>query len=36
VDLDTETAVGDAVELTIIRDGEEQNVTVILDERPQR
>jgi S1-C subfamily serine protease len=34
--LDTETSVGDAVELTIIRDGEEQTVTLTLDERPQR
>lgn len=32
--LETKTRVGDTVELTIIRDGREDNVTVRLDERP--
>jgi S1-C subfamily serine protease len=32
--LETETRVGDTVELTIIRDGHEQVITVELDERP--
>lgn len=31
----TETQVGDTVRVTIIRDGEEQNVQVTLAERPQ-
>ena len=33
--LETETQVGDTVEVTIIRDGEQQNVQVTLAERPQ-
>jgi S1-C subfamily serine protease len=33
--LETETTVGDTVELTIIRDGREQTVPVTLEERPQ-
>jgi len=33
--LETETQVGDTVEVTIIRDGEEQTVQVTLAERPQ-
>ncbi len=33
--LETETQVGDTIEVTIIRDGEEQNVLVTLAERPQ-
>ena len=33
--LETETQVGDTVEVTIIRDGKEQNVEVTLAERPQ-
>ena len=33
--LETQTQVGDTVEVTIIRDGEEQNVQVTLAERPQ-
>jgi len=33
--LETETVVGDTVELTIIRDGAEQTVSVTLEERPQ-
>ncbi len=33
--LETQTTVGDTVELTIIRDGEEKTVTVALEERPQ-
>ena len=33
--LETETQVGDIVEVTIIRDGEEQSVRVTLAERPQ-
>ena len=33
--LETETQVGDTVEVTIIRDGEEQNVQVTLAERPR-
>jgi len=33
--LETQTQVGDTVEVTIIRDGEEQNVQVKLTERPQ-
>jgi S1-C subfamily serine protease len=33
--LETETIVGDTVELTIIRDGEEQAIAVTLEERPQ-
>ncbi len=33
--LETETQVGDTVGVTIIRDGEEQNVQVVLAERPQ-
>jgi len=33
--LETHTQVGDAVEVTLIRDGEEQNVQVTLTERPQ-
>jgi len=33
--LETETEVGDTVEVTIFRDGVEQNVAVALDERPQ-
>ncbi len=33
--LETETQVGDTVWVTIIRDGEEQNVQVVLAERPQ-
>jgi S1-C subfamily serine protease len=33
--LETETTVGDTVELTIIRDGEEQTVPLTLEERPQ-
>jgi len=32
--LETQTRVGDSVELTIIRDGEEQTVQATLDERP--
>jgi S1-C subfamily serine protease len=32
--LETQTRVGDSVELTIIRDGEEQTVPATLDERP--
>ncbi len=32
--LESETVVGDTVELTIIRDGEEQVVLVVLEERP--
>jgi S1-C subfamily serine protease len=32
--LETQTTVGDTVELTIIRDGEEQAIQVILEERP--
>lgn len=32
--LESETAVGDAVELTIVRDGEAQVVRVVLEERP--
>jgi S1-C subfamily serine protease len=32
--LETQTTVGDTVELTIIRDGEQQTVTVTLDESP--
>ena len=34
--LETQTTVGDTVELTIIRDGEEQAVQVTLEERPQK
>jgi len=34
VHLETQTRVGDSVEVTIIRDGEEQAVRVKLDERP--
>jgi S1-C subfamily serine protease len=34
--LDTETQVGDTVQVTIIRDGQEENVEVELDARPQR
>jgi S1-C subfamily serine protease len=33
--LETHTAVGDTVDVTIIRDGKEQTVPVTLDERPQ-
>jgi S1-C subfamily serine protease len=33
--LETQTTVGDTVELTIIRDGEEQTLSVTLDERPR-
>jgi len=33
--LESQTSVGDTVELTIIRDGEEQAVQVTLEERPQ-
>jgi S1-C subfamily serine protease len=33
--LETEKQVGDAVELTVLRDGQEQKVRVILDERPE-
>jgi len=33
--LETQTKVGDTVQVTIIRDGQEQTVPVILDERPQ-
>ena len=33
--LETQTQVGDMIEVTIIRDGEEQNVQVILAERPR-
>jgi len=33
--LDTQTRVGDTVEVTIVRDGVEQNVEVVLSERPQ-
>ena len=33
--LETETQVGDTVEVTIVRDGLEQSVAVALDERPQ-
>ena len=33
--LETETQVGDTVEVTIIRDGEKQSVQVVLAERPQ-
>ncbi len=33
--LETQTTVGDTVELTIIRDGEERTVVVTLEERPQ-
>lgn len=33
--LETQTTVGDKVELTIIRDGKEQAVQVILEERPE-
>jgi S1-C subfamily serine protease len=33
--LDTETQVGDTIEVTFIRDGEEQNVQVTLAERPR-
>jgi len=32
--LETQTRVGDAVEVTFVRDGEEQTVTVTLEERP--
>jgi S1-C subfamily serine protease len=32
--LDTQTAIGDTVNLTVIRDGEEQIIPVILEERP--
>jgi serine protease Do len=32
--LETRTRVGDTVEVTIIRDGQEQIIPVILDERP--
>jgi S1-C subfamily serine protease len=32
--LETQTTVGDTVQLTIIRDGEEQTLSVTLDERP--
>jgi S1-C subfamily serine protease len=32
--LETQTVVGDTVEVTIIRDGQEQRVTVTLGERP--
>jgi S1-C subfamily serine protease len=34
--LETQTTVGDTVELTIIRDGEEKVVQVTLEERPAR
>jgi S1-C subfamily serine protease len=33
--LETQTTVGDTVELTIIRDGEEQTISLMLAERPQ-
>jgi S1-C subfamily serine protease len=33
--LETQTTVGDAVELTIVRDGEEQTVAATLEERPR-
>jgi S1-C subfamily serine protease len=33
--LETQTQVGDVVEVTIVRDGEEQNVQVTLAERPR-
>jgi len=33
--LETQTTVGDTVQLTIIRDGEEQTLSVSLDERPR-
>ena len=33
--LETQTTVGDTVQLTIIRDGEEQTLSVTLDERPR-
>lgn len=33
--LETETQVGDTVEVTIIRDGEEQTIQVTLAERPR-
>ena len=33
--LETETQVGDTVEVTIVRDGEERNVQAVLGERPQ-
>lgn len=36
VHLETKTRVGDTVEVTIIRDGEEQSVQVTLQERPQQ
>jgi S1-C subfamily serine protease len=32
--LETQTSIGDTVELTIIRDGQEQNLRVTLEERP--
>ena len=33
--LESETQVGDTIDVTVIRDGQEQNVRVRLDERPQ-
>jgi len=33
--LETETQVGDTINVTIVRDGKEQNVQIILAERPQ-
>ena len=35
VHLETETAIGDAVELTILRDGQEVTISVTLGEEPQ-